>query len=113
MDVSRARSRARSAAAAAAYVTAENVLADCTPKVPTLTGALRTSGRVRQAGDGRVFVEWGTDADTARYARPQYHGAYRHETPGVSSPALWFERAERERGRAWLRMFGDEVEARL
>jgi len=114
IDLSRARERPGRAAGAALFVTAENVLSDCTPRVPKLSGDLRGSGRTRAAGDLRVVVEWGTDADTAAYARPQYYGNFNHPNqPGVQSPARWFDEAEREDGRRWVQLFDHELKARV
>lgn len=113
IDLSRARERPGRAAGAALFVTAENVLSDCTPRVPELSGDLRRSGRTRATGDLRVVVEWGTDADTAAYARPQYERPYRHTTPGVASPARWFDEAEKEDGQRWLQLFDHELKARM
>ena len=114
IDLSRARERPGRAAGAALFVTAENVLSDCTPRVPKLSGDLRGSGRTRAAGDLRGVVEWGTDADTAAYPWRQYFCTVHHRTqPGVEPPARWFDEAEREDGRRWVQLFDHELKARV
>ena len=60
--------------------------------------------------DGSATVEWGTDADTAAYARKQYYGNYRHDTVqnGLNAPKAqghWFDGARAERLAEWERMY--------
>lgn len=98
----------------AMFVTCENILSDCTPFVPVLSGDLRGSGRVTRHTGGQGAVEWGTDADTARYAAAQYYGNFNHPNqPGVQSPAKWFDAAAESNRQRWVDMFGHELRARL
>lgn len=117
-DASGALARSDAAKRAALGVVAENVLADCTPYVPYETGALQGSGEGRVEG-GAGVVEWGTTADTARYARVQYYGVgLSHATDANAAMAPmathhWFEKARAARGEAWADMFGAEYGRRL
>lgn len=98
----------------ALLVTSQNVLSDDNRFVPVETGALRGSGRAEVRSDDHATVEWGTDADTARYARPQYYEPHNHATDanaaaGGMAADHWHERsAAVNRGR-WARMYGDEL----
>lgn len=99
---------------AATFAVAENVLSDCTPYVPIRTGRLRESGETRHGSSGDASVVWGTDADTARYARKQYYGYYSHTTqfnPSNSTGTrAWFDKVRPKREDAWREMFRREYE---
>ncbi len=118
VDVGGAQSRGEAARTAALGVVAENVLSDCGEYVPYDLGALRGSGKASVRG-GEGVVMWGTDAETARYARVQYYGAgLSHDTAqnAMHAPKArhhWFEAAKAERKEAWCRMYGAEVARRL
>lgn len=113
-DVAPAARSVEQAVDAAMFVTCENILSDCTPHVPVRSGALRGSGKVTRHTDAQGTIEWGTDADTAKYARTQYHGNFNHPNqPGVQSPAKWFEVAAASSQQRWVDMFGHELKARL
>lgn len=110
-DVSGLLAAAGRARAAACGAVAENVLADCGPYVPYDTGALKRSGEAVPLRGGGAEVRWGTDADTAAYAREQYYNeGYRHKTEqnALFSPRAqshWFEGARAERREEWERMY--------
>lgn len=112
-DVAPAVRSVEQAVDGAMFVTCENILSDCTPHVPYREGYLRGSGKVTRHTDGQGTIEWGTDADTAKYAAAQYYKPYAHSTPGVQSPAKWFEVAAASRQQAWIDMFGHELKARI
>ena len=116
-DVGGMEARAESARAAALGVVAENVLSDCTEYVPVRFGDLRRSGKASVRG-GEGVVMWGTDSETARYARVQYYGAgLSHTTEFTPENAKarhhWFDAAKAERKDEWSRMFGHEFGRRL
>ena len=96
---------------AALLVVAENVVSDCTPHVPCLTGALADSGRASvRAGVGHA--EWGGDAETARYARVQYYDeSLRHDPRGSATApcAHWVEQTAAFRAEEWRGMLRDEL----
>lgn len=88
---------------AALDVVAENALSDCTRYVPVDTGALRSSGRT-VLSDGKAALEWGGDANTARYARKQYYDkSLKHTTAGTC--AEWAKVCAASRKAAWEGMF--------
>ncbi len=108
-DASKLAAKALRAQKRALGVLAENALADCSEYVPYDKGRLQASGKT-QVKDGEAYVMWGTNADTARYARVQYYGNFNHSTLGNSlhSPRAcshWFEAARRERLSAWSDMY--------
>lgn len=109
-DTAALEGRLLAARAAASGVVARNALSDCEPFVPFDSGALRRSGTPVEHADGSATVEWGTDADTAAYARKQYYGNYRHDTVqnGLNAPKAqghWFDGARAERLAEWERMY--------
>lgn len=90
--------------------TAENALADCVPYVPYDTGALRASGRARVSPSGAGQLHYGTDADTAAYARVQYYGSHNHSTDqnALNAPKAcdhWCERASADHSDRWRGMY--------
>ena len=109
-DVSGMAARAESARDAALGVLAENVLSDCTEYVPYDSGALQGSGKA-SVRRGEALVKWGTDSETARYARVQYYGVgLNHKTKQNGKFAKkarhhWFEAAKAEREAAWREMY--------
>ena len=110
-------SRADKARDAALGVVAENVLADCTEYVPYDLGALRASGKASVRG-GEGVVMWGTDSETARYARVQYYGDFDHGTAqnALNAPRAcrhWFDAAKAVRKDAWRKMFAGEYARRV
>lgn len=116
-DTGKLTGNAKAASEAALGVVAENVLADCTDYVPYETGALRRSGQASVRG-GVGQVSWGTDADTAQYARVQYYGSFSHSTTANAVYAgkargRWFEGAKAERKDAWRKMYAQEYERRI
>jgi hypothetical protein len=116
-DLTALTSRTAPANKAALGVVAENVLADCTPYVPYKTGALRGSGKATALADSAT-VAWGTDSETARYARAQYYGSYDHGTDAnaINAPkacARWFEAAQASRKAAWVQAYSTEYTRRL
>lgn len=117
-DLGALGARAGKARQAALGVVAENVLADCTDFVPFDSGALRASGKADVRGEeGRV--RWGTDSQTARYARVQYYGAgLSHDTTqntlnAPKATSHWFDAAKAQRKGAWMDAFGREYSRRL
>ena len=117
VDVRGAEDKVRKASEAAMGVTAENVLSDCTPFVPYDTGALQGSGQSEAKGE-KGYVEWGTDGETAQYARIQYYGSHDHGTAqnAIHAPKAqdhWFEGAKAERGDAWAEMHAAEMRRHL
>ena len=117
-DLGGLSSRDEPARRAALGVVAENVLADCTDYVPFDSGALRASGKAYVRGD-EGQVQWGTDGETARYARVQYYGTgLSHDTTqnALNAPRAchhWFDAAKAERKAAWRDAFGREYARRL
>lgn len=98
------------ALAAAAFATAENVLSDCTRYVPILHGNLRDSGQTRHSSGGAASVLWGTDSETARYARRQYYDeglshTTAHNPSNAGTGPHWFETAKASREGAWAAAF--------
>lgn len=90
--------------------TAENALADCVPYVPYDTGALRSSGQARVSSSGRGQLHYGTDADTAAYAREQYYSSHNHGTAqnALHAPKAcdhWCERAATDHSERWRGMY--------
>lgn len=107
-----------SALRAAAFATAENVVSDCTRYVPIWRGWLRDSKDTRHNSDGSASVLWGTDADTAEYARRQYYDTGLQHTADLNQSntgtgAHWFETAKASRESAWKRIFEETYKARL
>lgn len=99
----RARDRAMGA-------TAENALADTRPYVPYDTGALQGSGQARVTASGAGELHYGTDADTAEYARVQYYEAHDHGTRqnALFAPKAcdhWCERSSADNSDRWRGMF--------
>lgn len=112
IDVSNVKSDVDRAVERGLWVTAENVLSDCRPYVPVLTGALTNSGRARVEGN-QGYVEWGGNSSSA-YARYQYYTKLNHDTPTNAAQAPqatdhWFEAARAVRKEAWVAMFDSEV----
>lgn len=112
--------RERAARKAALSITAENVLADCTQKVPInlghlgkgeTRGDLRRSGRVVLTADGKAYIEYGGTAQTSRYARAQYEKPYTHTAPGVTDH--WFEAVQAIRGKAWQEMYAKVLKSKM
>lgn len=94
-------------------VVAENALADTEEYVPYETGALVGSGQTR-VGAQRAQLMWGTDGDTAEYARPQYYEPHDHSTDAnaAHSPRAtdhWAEASARENRGRWRDMLAREV----
>ncbi len=90
-------------------IVAENILADCREYVPYHSGALQRSGQTRSDGE-YGYVEWGTDAQTAKYARVQYEGDFNHKTVGnaINAPRAtkkWVESAKRRHLKRWNEMY--------
>lgn len=118
VDVRRLSARAAKAADGALFAVAENVLSDCSEYVPYETGALRGSGTA-SASAGKATVAWGTDADTARYARVQYygvglgHGTDANAAMAPKACAKWFEAAKAVRKGAWGEMYAHELRRNL
>lgn len=105
-----AGAQASAALSAASFATAENVLSDCTRYVPILHGDLRGSGQTRHGSGGSASVMWGTDAQTARYARRQYYDEGLSHTSAnnpsnAGTGARWFETAKASRQSAWESVF--------
>lgn len=89
------------------FVVGHNALSDSKRYVPYEFGALRNSGCAQKDG-GDFVVMWGTDADTAKYARYQYYTkGLNHTTAGTCDH--WFDKAYSVRGEAWHKMFEQKV----
>jgi hypothetical protein len=87
---------ATSATRAQRYLDNE-VLKDCTPYVPRITGALEQSGI-----DGTVIGS-GLIVYNSPYARSQYYGEFTHSTQSHSQASReWFEVAKAAHGAAWI-----------
>ena len=118
VELDRLKTNSDKALDKALFAVTENVLSDCVPYVPHLTGDLERSGDTK-VENGHGYVMWGTTADTARYARPQYYGTgFSHDTPGnhANSPkacAKWFEAARAARKGSWEQMFKKTYEEML
>lgn len=102
---------------AALGVTAENALSDTRPYVPYDTGALQGSGEARVEGD-RALLEYGGDAETARYAREQYYNPHNHATRqnALHAPRAcdhWGERSKADNSDRWVAMHAAEMGRRL
>jgi hypothetical protein len=73
------------------------VLKDCTPYVPRITGALEHSGI-----DGTVLGS-GLIVYNSPYARYQYYGEFTHSTQSHPQASReWFEVAKASHGAAWI-----------
>lgn len=98
--------RGDNALQAACFVTAENALSDCKPNIPYLNGDLTGSGKTKP-GQTDCEIMWGTDEDTAKYARYQYY------TKGLNHPKQgsdhWFEKTRAERKDAWGKIFAQKA----
>lgn len=116
-DVSGALEKVKRANEAALGVTAENALSDTRPYVPYDTGALQGSGQTKVSGE-RAYLEYGTDADTSRYARVQYYNAHNHGTAqnAIHAPKAcdhWGERSKADNGERWAKMHASEMRRHL
>lgn len=113
IDVSGALARIERQSDAALGAVAENALSDTRPYVPYDTGALQGSGMTSVEG-GRAYLEYGTDQDTARYAREQYYSPHNHDTRqnALHAPRAcdhWCERSKADNGDRWCSMFASLV----
>ena len=105
-------SKSEAACKRALTVVSGDVLEKSNRYVPVLTGDLRASGVHTVRTPREAFVKWGTDADTAAYARAQYYGVgLSHSTPANAkandcrASAYWFERAKASHKGSWTKAF--------
>ena len=114
VDSGRVLSKLERASERAMGVTAENALTDTKPYVPYDTGALSGSGQARVTASGAGELHYGTDADTAEYARVQYYESHDHSTAqnAMHAPRAcdhWCERSSADNRDRWLGMYASQL----
>jgi len=72
---------------------AHSLLADSTPYVPVLTGALKDSGEVVRNGPGDYILSWSAKSSSGfDYSQRQYNEVFQH-VDGIFA-ARWVDRAQ-------------------